>query len=238
MSHRNAILLLTAAILIAAQIPAITAQQAVKTPNPGTDWPMFSHDLAGTRFSPLKQITAANVSKLKLAWSMPYRADRNGPGAGGLGGLTEVTPLVINGVMYLPAENRVLALDAATGKEIWKFEVPPGQAGALSKRGVTYWPGEPNIPARIFVTAGRRLIALNATTGESVLGFGNKGEVDIVVPYNSPPTLYKNLLFVGANVPEQPAIGQPGNTRAYDARTGAKVWEFQDRKSTRLNSSH
>src|SRR5579883_1758144 len=110
MSNRSAVLVLSAAVLVAAQIGGITAQQAVKTPNPATDWPMFSHDLAGTRYSPLKQITASNVSKLKLAWSMPYRADRNSPAAGGLGGLSEVTPLVINGVMYLPAENRVLAL--------------------------------------------------------------------------------------------------------------------------------
>src|SRR5436190_11937421 len=118
MFRRNAIPLLSAAILIAAEIPAITAQQAVKASNPATDWPMFSHDLAGTRFSPLKQLNASNAAKLKLAWSMPYRADRTGAGGGGLGGLTEVTPVVVNGVMYLPAENRVLALDAATGKEI------------------------------------------------------------------------------------------------------------------------
>src|SRR5262245_58232012 len=170
MSRRIAVLLVSVAVLIAAQIPAITAQQAVRTPNPGTDWPMFSHDLAATRFSPLKQINAGNVSKLTLAWSMPYRADRTGAAAGGLGGLTEATPVVVNGVMYLAAENRVLALDAATGKEIWKFEVATaGPGGALSRRGVTYWPGEQNIPARIFFTAGRRLIALNATTGESVL---------------------------------------------------------------------
>src|SRR5262245_62118711 len=127
MLYRNAILVVAAAILIGAQIPAITAQQAVKTPNPATDWPMFSHDLAATRFSPLTQINAQNVSKLKLAWSMPYRADRSGSAAGGLGGLTEATPLVINGVMYVPAENRVLALDAASGKEIWRFDVPPAQ---------------------------------------------------------------------------------------------------------------
>src|SRR5947207_14415286 len=102
MSHRNAILLVAAAVLIAAQIVAITAQQAVKLPSPATDWPMFSHDLAGTRFSPLKQINAGNVSKLKLAWSMPYRADPTSSAAGGLSGLTEVTPIVINGNMYLP----------------------------------------------------------------------------------------------------------------------------------------
>ena len=214
MFRRIMLPLLCAFLLIGIQIVAIRAQQSVKIPNPATDWPMFSHDLNGTRFSPLKQITVANVSKLKLAWQMPYRADRTGAGGGGLGGLTEVTPIVVNDVMFVPAENRVLALEAATGKEIWKFDVAPGAGGALSKRGVTYWPGEPNIPARIFVTAGRRLIALNATTGESVQGFGNNGEVDIVVPYNSPPSIYKNLLFIGANVPEQPRPDNPA-TRAH-----------------------
>jgi quinoprotein glucose dehydrogenase len=226
MLRRNTILLVCAAVLISLQIAAITAQQSVKSPSPATDWPMFSHDLGGTRFSLIKQINPGNVSKLKLAWRMPYRADRNNAATGGLGGLTEVTPIVVNGVMYLPAESRVLALDAATGKEVWKFDVSPSQGNALSRRGVTYWPGEATIPARIFVTAGRRLIALNATTGESVQGFGTNGEIDMVVPYNSPPTVFKNLLFIGANVGEQPATGPPGNTRAYDARTGAKVWEF------------
>src|SRR5437867_4457188 len=208
------------AVLFTFSTALMLLQQSTKAPNPATDWPMFSHDLAATRYSPLKQINVANVSKLKLAWRMPYRADRNGPVVGVLGALSEASPVVVNGIMYVPAESRVLALDAATGKEIWKFDVTAAPGGALSRRGVAYWPGETNLPARIFVTAGRRLIALNATTGESVLGFGNKGEVDIVVPYNSPPTVYKNLLLVGANVPEQPATGQPGNTRAYNARTG------------------
>src|SRR5262245_32423903 len=118
MSRRNTLLLLSASALAAFQIVALMAQQSPRPPNPATDWPMFSHDLAGTRFSPMKQINAANVSKLKLAWSMPYRADRTGAAGGGLGGLTEATPVVVNGVMYPPAENRVLALDAATGKGI------------------------------------------------------------------------------------------------------------------------
>src|SRR2546423_13132673 len=103
MCVRNATGVFLAIVLIIVQIPAITAQQAIKGPNPATDWPMFSHDLAATRFSPLKQISATNVSKLKLAWSMPDRADRSGAGAGGLRGLAEVTPPVINSVMDLPA---------------------------------------------------------------------------------------------------------------------------------------
>jgi len=225
MFRRNLALLVSAAILVTIQIAAITAQQTVKLPNPATDWPMFSRDLSATRFSPLKQITAGNVGSLKLAWSMPYRADRNAAGGGGFG-LTQATPIVVNDIMYVPAENRVLALDAATGKELWRYTATAGPGGALSKRGVTYWPGEINTPPRIFVTAGRRLIALNAATGEAVQAFGTKGEVDMVVPYNSPPTIFKNFVFVGANVGESPATGPAGNTRAYDARTGAKIWEF------------
>jgi quinoprotein glucose dehydrogenase len=225
MSRRNIILLIFAAILIGIQIMAVIAQQPAQIPNLTTDWPIFSRDLTGTRFSPLRQINTANAGKLQLAWRMYYRADRNNSTGGGFG-LTEATPIVVNGVMYVPAENRILALDAATGKEIWKYEVQAAPGSALSRRGVTYWPGESNLPARIFATAGRRLIALNAVTGESVQGFGTNGEVDMVVAYNSPPTLFRNLLFVGANVGEQPATGPSGNTRAYDARTGAKVWEF------------
>jgi quinoprotein glucose dehydrogenase len=71
------------------------------------------------------------------------------------------------------------------------------------------------------------MIALDAQTGEPITTWGQNGQVSTTVPYNSAPTIYKNLLFIGANVGESPATGQPGNTRAYDARTGAKVWEFQ-----------
>src|SRR5689334_20905410 len=140
MFRRNVFLFVSAAVLAGVQVVMITAQQPAKAPNPATDWPMFSHDLGSTRFSQLKQVNAKNVSTLKLAWKMPYRADRNSGPAGGLGAISQATPIVVNGVMYVPAENRVLALDAATGKEIWKFDVMPGPGGGLSRRGVTYWP--------------------------------------------------------------------------------------------------
>ena len=100
MFRRNTVLLSCAAVLLVIQVVAVTAQQSVKSPNPMTDWPMFSHDLAGTRFSSLKQINAGNVGKLKLAWRMPYRADRNAAGGGPGGGLTEATPIVVDAIMY------------------------------------------------------------------------------------------------------------------------------------------
>ena len=70
------------------------------------------------------------------------------------------------------------------------------------------------------------MIALNAGTGKIDPGFGNEGTVEMTVPYNSAPVVYKNLLFVGANTPEAPATGPAGDTRAYDARTGKKLWDF------------
>ena len=135
----------------------------------------------------------------------------------------ELTPIVVNGIMYISAETRALALDPATGKEIWSYELTQGKA---STRGVAYWPGDRQNPPRIIFTAEQNLIALNATTGKIDPGFGREGIVDMVVPYNGVPTIARNVVMVGASTGE-PVLGAPGNTRAYDARTGGKLWEFQ-----------
>ena len=187
------------------------------------DWPMFGRDLAGTRYSPLTQINPRNVATLRSAWTYRLRTDaeRGKPLAGFT--FSQVTPLVVGGMMYLMAGDRVLALEPETGKELWRHQV---ERDELSRRGVSYWPGDGQIPPRVFFTAGSRLFAVDARTGNAEPGFGAGGAVDLVVPYNAPPTIYGNLVIVGANVPEQPGQGPPGDTRAYDARTGAKVWEF------------
>jgi len=190
--------------------------QAVLPRGDGADWPMYNHDLAGTRFSPLSQIDTRNVGKLVQAWS--YRpADSGGrPSA-------QVTPLVVNDRMYLTAGNRVVALEPETGKELWRHEV----AGDLpSARGVAFWPGDRQNPPRVIFTAGRRLIALNANTGNLDPGFGKEGEVDMVVGYRGVPTIYQNLVMVGAATPEYTPVAAPGDSRAFDARTGAKLWDF------------
>jgi len=191
------------------------------------DWPMYRHDLAGTGYSRLTQITSANVARLTQAWT--YRLQSNaapaapaGRGGAGAGVNSQATPIVIDGVMYLPAANRVVALEAETGKEIWQY---PVTSGAPSRRGVAYWPGEANMSPRILFMAGRRLIALEARSGVIAAGFGTKGEVDIEVPYNSVPGIFRNVVIVGANTPPG-TIGGIGNARAFDVRTGAKLWEF------------
>ena len=216
--------LLVAAAVSTVYAPPVGAQAA--KPVSG-DWPLYRHDTAGTGYSPLAQITVQNVGGLAPAWtyrlqSEPSAAPQNGPGRGRGGPNSEATPIVVNGVMYLPAADRVVALEPETGKTIWEY---PVTGGAPSRRGVAYWAGDKSNPPRILFTVGRRLIALNANTGKIDPGFGREGELDMVVPYNSVPLIYKNVLVVGANTPPGP-IGAPGNARAFDARTGAKLWEF------------
>ncbi len=213
--------------VLAVVVVAVTASAQKKAATPDQEWRTYNHDLGGTRFSPLTEINTANVATLKQAWvyNFPAPPARGGGRGGGLGGASEAVPVVINGVMYLPAGNSVVALEADTGKVIWERDVPGGQGGALSRRGVGYWPGDRNTPDRIIVTAGRRLLAFDAATGKPSEGFGTNGEVDMVVGYSGTPTIYKNVIMVGASVNEVPK-GPPGDTRAFDAITGMKLWEF------------
>jgi quinoprotein glucose dehydrogenase len=205
-----------------ATVPVGRAQQA-RTSTAAGDWPTYNRDLAGTRFSPLAQITPENVSRLQPAWTFSLRPPNPPAGGGGPGGgASQAVPIVVNGVMYLPFQNKVVALEADTGKIIWEYQLAQGQA---SRRGLAFWPGEGSDPSRIMVTSGSRLLALNAATGDLSSGFGRDGIVETVVPYNSAPTIFKNVVMIGANVNEVPQ-GPPGDTRAYDAHTGKKLWDF------------
>ena len=201
--------------------------QSGTAPTSAGDWPMYRHDLAGTGSSPLSQINVRNVATLAQVWTFGLQSDAPAPTAPGRGGgaagpNSEVTPIVVNGVMYLPTANRIVAIEPETGKEIWQHRVT---GGAPSRRGVAYAPPAAGQPARIIFTVGRRLIALDATTGVPLAGFGIGGEVDLVAPYNSVPLVHHEVIVVGANTPPG-AIGGVGNPRAFDARTGAKLWEF------------
>jgi quinoprotein glucose dehydrogenase len=136
----------------------------------------------------------------------------------------QVTPIVIAGVMYLPARgNQVLALDADTGKEVWRYLLP--RYVTTTARGVAYWPGDGQRAARILLTAGPRLLALDAASGQPAAGFGADGIVEIGVPWNGVPTVYKNVAILGATTGET-TLGIPGDTRAFDVRTGKKLWDF------------
>ena len=167
---------------------------------------MYNRDLAGTRYSPLAQINRENVAELEQVWSYPLGRNIT---TGNLGGGSEFTPIVVNGAMYVAAADHVAGLDAATGEVIWRVNVT---GGAPSRRGIAFWPGDRDTPYRIYVTSGRRLIGLSPTDGKTFTR---------VMPaqYHSAPLIYGDLVIVGSD-------GPPGSVRAFDAGSGAQVWEF------------
>jgi quinoprotein glucose dehydrogenase len=180
---------------------AILAGPQARAAAPG-DWPTYGRDAGGMRFSPLSQITAANVASLQPAWtyslqpaanaSAEDQAQRQAEGAGPPPGvparrrarpaISEATPLVVGGLMYLTTPGRkVVALEPETGKEVWSYEVKT--PGAPSLRGVEYWPGERRLGPRIvFGTRDGMLVALDARTGKPAAGFGVDGVVDMRTP--------------------------------------------------------
>ncbi len=237
-----AILLVTGCAPPDARTPAWHASES--------DWPAYGGDAAGTRYSALTSVTPENVSRLQVAWTwntgdVPVPGPMHPvPGQDVRAGNFEVTPLVIGDTMYLSTPyNRVVALDAGTGREIWSYDPqtvewgkPPNGTG-LVHRGVAVWTGRGE--RRVFLNTRWRLIALDAVTGRVIDSFGDHGEVDLTehllwhtnrlhYTQTSPPVVFEDLVIVGNGVwdgfvyPNDP----PGNIQAFDVRTGKLVWNF------------
>ncbi len=186
------------------------------------DWPAYGgHD--GTHYSSLSQINRDNVKNLVVAWKYD---------TGESGGI-EANPIVVGNMLYTTTPGRsVIALDAASGKLIWKFE--SDLDGSVLSRGVSYWTD--GHQGRIFAGARNYLYALDATTGKVISSFGDQGRIDLrkglrephqqqSVELTTPGSIYKDLIIVGGANPEtHPA--PPGDIRAFDVRTGALRWTF------------
>ena len=201
----------------------------------GSDWPVSGHDAGGQRYSPLSQINKSNVSNLQIAWTYHMTP----AGYSGRPRLVEAIPTVIGNTMYVSSSyGEVIALNATTGAEVWKYKLP--DTDIPTARGVAYWKGAKSAPATI-VTGSRlgRLYALDAKTGKPVESFGEHGIVNLKTPEvmgNSPnypygqpavPVIYKDLIITGAGTPDAaPNTGAKGDTRAWDAKTGKLVWTF------------
>src|SRR5688572_27038596 len=168
---------LGAAILLTAVSAAAPSPARAQTSD--ADWPMYSLDLGGSRFSPLADITPRNVGRLAEAWAAPVaRALEDDSEAPGGRGNPQATPIVVDGVLYLPARgNEVVALEAHTGGEIWRHTLRPPLS--TTARGVAYWPGDGTLAPRILLTAGPTLVALDARNGRTAQGFGTDGVVQI-----------------------------------------------------------
>jgi len=211
------------------------------------DWPFYGGDPGGMKYSPLTDVSTSNVTRLGVAWEWSPREkalDKFGTRPGNF----QVTPLMIGNVLYLSTPyNRVVALNADTGREIWSFDPkayedgqPPNGSGFVH-RGVAAWrDSNAGNKLRIFMNSRYRLICLDAATGRPLESFGTRGIVDLsrglVWEINkthytntSPAVVYKDLVILGNGVGDRLVYRNdpPGDVRAFDARTGRQVWSFR-----------
>jgi quinoprotein glucose dehydrogenase len=186
-----------------------------------TDWPAAAGDLGATKYAPVDQITPTNVTKLTQAWT--YQPA--GP-----------SPIVISNIMYFVAAGTVVALNADSGTEAWKFKLSDATPGGVIRRGMTYWAGTAQHAPRVLVTiSSGRLVQLDAKTGKLL---PDVGVIDLVngimdrIPDGeayaiaSPVAVYKNLAIFPGRTGEHNRWGIPGDLRAFDLLSGKEVWRF------------
>ena len=178
----------------------------------------WSRSLGGptsNRFSALDQINKANVARLAVAWTY-----HSGDGAANI----QCNPVIVGDAMFLPTAGRcIVALDAATGRERWRFGLPvegPRQEDVPARRGLLHWPGDATHAARVIFAAGNWIYALDAKTGKPLAEFGKDGRTEIPTGGTVAGAVYRHLLVVP---------GYLGDVFGYDVRTGERLWTFHTR---------
>ena len=191
---------------------------------PFTNWRDHGGGPDASQYSPLAEITRANVSQLKIAWQFP---------TGDNGGYL-FNPVVIDGVMYVLARgSAIVALDAATGKELWAYDAPKGR---LTQRGINYWESKDRAERRLLFSNSQYLQALDARTGQLITSFGRNGRVDlrqgldrdpagINAQSGTPGKVFEDVIILGSAT-NQEYNSAPGDVRAFNVRTGELVWTF------------
>jgi quinoprotein glucose dehydrogenase len=193
----------------------------------GADWPAYLGDKEASHYSSLAGITRDNVAGLRVAWT--WKSGDARPDSSQI----QCNPLEIDGVLYATsAAMKLAALDAATGRELWRFE-PVDPNGV--NRGLATWTD--GAERRILYGNGNWLHAVDARTGRLIDGFGDHGRVDLsqglgrdvtglAIQMNTPGVVYHDLIILSMRVGEGPGPAAPGHVRAYDVRTGKLVWIF------------
>jgi quinoprotein glucose dehydrogenase len=176
------------------------------------DWPIYLGGKERSLYSPLKQINRENVSQLEVAWT--YETGDKSE--------YQANNLIVDGVLFTPSPTRkIIALNAATGKEIWIWDPAKERSGKgrARQRGLLYWQNESGGEKRLLTGVGGLLFAVDAKTGETIRTFGENGSINLGSGLNTPGVVYKDLVIVGG-------VGGVGKVRAFDARTGALRWTF------------
>ncbi|MEY2879216.1 MAG: hypothetical protein RLZZ15_1596 [Verrucomicrobiota bacterium] len=178
-------------------------------------WPRSQGDAASRRYSALTQITRVNVKDLAIAWTF-----RAGDGAANI----QCTPIVVAGVIYAPTPGRALvALDAATGRELWRRSLADNPKAnrlqdAPARRGLVYWPGDAENPARLLVGAGDFIYALDPKTGAPLASFGTAGRTPLPTGATASGVVFRHVFVT---------CGLFGDAYGFDVRTGRELWRFR-----------
>ena len=205
---------------------------ACDSDNPSfVDWPIYSADLSGSKYSPLTQINTSNVKKLEVAWIY-----KTGDMLKSKRTEIQCNPIIIEGIMYgITPGLKAFALKADTGKEIWKFDPNDGQPASGTNRGLTYYNDGNN--GRILYAVNSYLYCLDASTGLLIPDFGREGKMSLseglgretyglTVSATTPGIIFKDLYILGSRVGEGPSPAAPGTIRAFDVNTGKLKWAF------------
>lgn len=176
------------------------------------DWPVYLGGKGRTLYSPLSQITRENVAGLEVAWT--YDTGEKAE--------YQANNLIVGGVLYTPSANReVIALDAVSGRELWKWDPAKERSGKgrPRQRGLVYWENDDGGEKRLLTGVGGFLFAIDPGTGKTIRSFGENGSITLGSGLNTPGVIYRDLVIVGG-------VGGQGAVRAYDVRTGERRWIF------------
>jgi len=248
MARLPRLLLLAALAMVIAPLSGQSPQTGKPSIETG-EWPDYSGDLRGWRYSPLDQINASNFNQLQVAWR--FKTDNLGPRPEYK---LEGTPVMVKGMLYTTGGTRrsVISLDGRTGELNWAHSLREGRRAAvsprqLSGRGVSYWTDGKGDERVVYVTTGYQLVELNARTGAMIESFANKGVLDLKVGVvkgvnqqidlengeigiHSTPAVVGDIIIVGSSFREGATVSTHNNTkglvRAFDVRTGKQLWRF------------
>ena len=189
-------------------------------------WRDYGGTPSSSQYSALKQVNRGNVRQLKVAWTFPT-GDNN---------KYLFNPLVVERTMFVLARNNsIVALDAATGKDLWTYTDP--SITIITTRGINYWESADRSDRRLLFCANHALRAIDARTGKAIAAFGDNGAVDLkqgldrdpatirLVQSTTPGRVFENLIILGSAT-NQGYGSAPGDIRAYDVRTGKLIWTF------------